>query len=93
VIQQDRVMGILVRVNQLFDLGVPAPRASVLFVIRNHPLTRVATHFRRFAPGLHARPIEAQVPDHFLTSLEEAASRSAQPDQTCFGSDSVTDER
>jgi len=86
-------MGILVRVNQLFDFGVPAPRASVLLVIRNHALTRVATHFQRFAPGLYARPIEAQAADDSLTSLEEAASRSGLADRTCFGSDSVTDER
>ena len=33
---------------------------SVLFVVRNHALTRVATHCRCFAPGVFAHPIEAQ---------------------------------
>ncbi len=39
-------------VNQSFDSEVPALRASVSPVIRDHALTRVATDFRRFAPGL-----------------------------------------
>jgi len=39
---------------------VPALRASILFVVSNHALTRVATYFRRFAPGFVARSIEAQ---------------------------------
>jgi len=42
-----------------FHSGVPALQASIPFLARNHALTRVATNFRRFAPGLPAQPIEA----------------------------------
>jgi hypothetical protein len=39
---------------------VPAFQASILFVSRNHALTRVAMYFRRFAPGSPAHSIEGR---------------------------------
>jgi len=48
------------RVNESFDSGVPALRASILFVVCNHALTRVAIPCRRFAPLFFAHPVEAQ---------------------------------
>ncbi len=37
---------------------VPALRASVRYFAFNHALTRAATHYRRFAPGLFVKRVE-----------------------------------
>ena len=47
-------------VDELYGSIVPALRASILCLVSNHALTRVATHCRRFAPLFFAYPVEAQ---------------------------------
>ena len=47
-------------VNESFGSIVPAFQASILFVVCNHALTRVATACRRFAPRFLAHPAKAQ---------------------------------
>ena len=48
------------RVNESFGSNVPAFQASILFVVCNHALTRVAIPCRRFAPRFFAHSVEAQ---------------------------------
>ena len=48
------------RANEPFGSNVPAFQASILFVVCNHALTRVATDCRRFTPGFFAHSVEAQ---------------------------------
>jgi len=47
-------------VDELYGSIVPALRASILCLVSNHALTRVATHCRRFAPLFFAYAVEAQ---------------------------------
>ncbi len=60
-------------VKESFGIDVPAFQASILFVSRNHALTRVATYSRRFAPGLLPSRSKHKIGSEFHTSLEEAA--------------------
>ena len=53
--------------------SVPALRASILFVISDHALTRVAAYCRRVAPGFFAIRSEHVSANNSQTSLEEAA--------------------
>ncbi len=53
--------------------NVPAFQASIPFVVFDHALTRVATSFRRFAPGLLPSRSKHKIGSDFHTSLEEAA--------------------
>ncbi len=59
--------------KESFGINVPAFQASILFVSRNHALTRAATYFRRFAPGLSPSRSKHKIGSDFHTSLEEAA--------------------
>jgi len=61
-------------VNESFGPIVPAVPASILFFARNHALTRVSAPCRRFA-RLVCLPKRSKhkAPNHFETSLEEAA--------------------
>ena len=60
-------------VKESFGINVPAFQASILSVSGNHALTRVATYFRRFAPGLLRSRSKHKIGSDFHTSLEEAA--------------------
>jgi hypothetical protein len=59
-------------VKESFGINVPALQASILFVSRNHALTRVAISCRRFAPLFCAHWSNHNRASHFETSLEEA---------------------
>ncbi len=59
-------------VKESFGINVPAFQASILFVSRNHALMRVATYFRRFAPGLLPSRSKHKIGSDFHASLEEA---------------------
>ena len=59
--------------KESFGINVPAVPASILFFARNHALTRVATHLRRFAPGLFATRSKHKLGNDYRASLEEAA--------------------
>ena len=61
--------------KQSFGINVPAFQASILFVSRNHALTRVATYSGRFAPGSSAARSKHKVGNDFRASLEEAVVR------------------